>query len=98
MTIDALARKGRNVLIKITDDRKLGDISKRDVQSNTWEEWNALEDWDTKNGRKYLSKTVYFLINIQGRGCINTGKRKWKGKWSFINFYDMVVSNSRELH
>lgn len=65
------------MLIKITDDRKLGDINKEDVHSNTQEKLNALEDWDSKNGRKCMSKTgVYFLVNTQGRGGINTGKRK----------------------
>lgn len=79
------------MLIKISDDRKLGDINKEDVRSNTQEKGNALEDWDSKNG---MSKTgACFLINIQGRGGINTGK----GKWSIINVYYIVVSKSREL-
>lgn len=65
------------MLIKITDDRKLGDINKEDVHSNRQEKLNALEDGDSKNGRKCMSKTgVCFLINMQGRGGVSTGNGK----------------------
>lgn len=85
--------------MKITDDRKLGGISKEDVHSDTRGKMSALEDRDGKTGGKCMSATaVYFVINIQGGGGKKTGERKWKGKWSFINFYDTVISSSRELH
>lgn len=52
ITIDALVRKGRNVLIKITDTRMWRDINKDDVPGNIQEKSNAPEDWNDKNGRK----------------------------------------------
>lgn len=54
ITIDALARKGRNVLIKITDDRKLGDVNKDNIHGNTPEKSNAPKDW---NGKKWKEMT-----------------------------------------
>lgn len=72
-----MPEKGRNILIKITDDRKLGDINKKDVHSNTEDKMNALEDWDNKKGRKCMTKTgVCFLINIRIRSSTNAGKGK----------------------
>lgn len=70
ITIDALAKKGRNALIKITDDRKLGDINKEDVHSNTQEKLDALGDWDIKNGRKCMSKnrSIFRVIGGEGSG------------------------------
>lgn len=52
ITIGAPAKKGRNVLIKITGARKLGDINKDDVHGNTQEISDAPEGWNGKNGRK----------------------------------------------
>lgn len=65
-----LPKKGRNALIKITDDRKLGDINKEDVHSNTQEKLNALGDWDSKNGRKCMSKnrSISCVIGREGSG------------------------------
>lgn len=51
-TIGALARKGRNVLIEITDARELGNFNKDDVHGNSQEKSDAPEDWNGKNGRK----------------------------------------------
>lgn len=81
--------------VRRKERRKEGrKISKEDVHSYIHEKLDALEGWDSRTGRKCMSKTgVYFLINIQGRSSVNTGKRKW----SLINVYYMVVSNSREL-
>lgn len=48
----------------------MGDINKEDVHSNTQEKLNALGDWDSKNGRKCMSKnrSIFCVIGREGSG------------------------------